>query len=139
VTITVVDASVVVAWFAREPSSGTARQVAASGDTLIAPAWLLLEVGNALVRKSIAGTVRRGFAGDVIRILRRRRPVALYDVEPLASHAAAIAEKLGHPIYDCVYLALSEREGATFATFDRELAKRADRLSIPLWAPEDAG
>lgn len=133
----VVDASVVVGWYVEEASSAVARQLAQSARRLIAPAWMLLEVGNALARKAALGGVRRGFGGDVIRSLRQRRVVALHEVEPLIIQAAALAEELPHPIYDCVYLALSQREGAALATFDRQLAKIAQGLSIPLWAAEN--
>lgn len=133
----VVDASVVVGWYVEEAGSTVARQLAQSARRLIAPAWMLLEVGNALARKAANGGVRRGFASDVIRSLSQRRVVTLYEVEPLIGQAAALAEELPHPIYDCVYLALSQREGAALATFDRHLAKLARGLSIPLWAAED--
>jgi predicted nucleic acid-binding protein len=137
VNTVVVDASVVVGWYVEEASSAVARQLAQSARRLIAPAWMLLEVGNALARKAALGGVRRGFGGDVIRSLRQRRVVALHEVEPLIIQAAALAEELPHPIYDCVYLALSQREGAALATFDRQLAKIAQGLSIPLWAAEN--
>ncbi len=133
----VVDASVVVGWYVEEAGSPLARQLAQSARRLIAPTWMLLEVGNALARKAADGGVPRGFAGDVVRSLRQRRVVAMHEVEPLIVHASALAEELPHPIYDCVYLALSQREGAALATFDRALAKLARRLSIPLWAAED--
>lgn len=136
-TAIVVDASVVVGWYVEQAGSAMARRLALSARRLIAPAWMLLEVGNALARRSAGGGVRRGFAGDVIRSLRQRGVVALHDVEPLIVHASALAEELAHPIYDCVYLALSQREGAMLATFDRQLAKLAQGQSIPLWAAED--
>lgn len=136
-TAIVVDASVVVGWYVEQAGSATARRLALSARRLIAPAWMLLEVGNALARRSAGGGVRRGFAGDVIRSLRQRGVVALHDVEPLIVHASALAEELAHPICDCVYLALAQREGAMLATFDRQLAKLAQGQSIPLWAAED--
>lgn len=136
-TPVVVDASVVVGWYVEAAGSAAARRLALSARRLIAPAWMLLEVANALARRSADGGVRRGYASDVIRSLRQRGVVALHDVEPLIVHAAALAEELSHPICDCVYLALSQREGAALATFDRQLAKLSERLSIPLWAAED--
>jgi predicted nucleic acid-binding protein len=38
--------------------------------------------------------------------------------------AMQVARRLHHPVYDCVYLALAEREDATFITADRRLLRR---------------
>jgi len=35
-----------------------------------------------------------------------------------------VARRLDHPVYDCVYLALAEREHATFVTADSRLLRR---------------
>ncbi|QYU68559.1 type II toxin-antitoxin system VapC family toxin [Leptolyngbya sp. 15MV] len=137
-TVVVVDASVAVAWYVEEAGSAVARRLALSDRSLIAPGLLLLEIANALARMTATGAARNGFAGDVIRSLRQRRAVVLHDTEPLIIHAAALAEALQHPIYDCIYLALSQREGAALATFDRRLARHARDLSISLWSGEDA-
>ena len=37
----------------------------------------------------------------------------------LAPRAYEIAIELDHPVYDCIYLALAERESALLVTFDR--------------------
>jgi predicted nucleic acid-binding protein len=39
-----------------------------------------------------------------------------------------LARRLNHPIYDCVYLALAERERARFVTADQRLLRRAVSL-----------
>jgi predicted nucleic acid-binding protein len=133
----VVDASVAVAWFVAEDMSDTARQLASSRHGLLAPDFLLVELASSLARHALAGSVPRGFAGEAVRSLRRRQEVALLTTEPLIPQAVALAEELAHPIYDCLYLALAQREGAWLATFDRRLARHARSLSIPLWTSED--
>jgi predicted nucleic acid-binding protein len=42
----------------------------------------------------------------------------------LAGRAFEIAAELRHPVYDCLYVALAEREGATLVTADRHLIGR---------------
>jgi predicted nucleic acid-binding protein len=39
-----------------------------------------------------------------------------------------LARRLSHPVYDCVYLALAERERARFVTADQRLLRRAVSL-----------
>jgi predicted nucleic acid-binding protein len=134
----VVDASVAVAWYAEEGGTGAALTLAATADRLLAPAFLALEIGNALARKANAGLVPPGFAIEALRSLRRRPELVLHPTEPLIEHAAALAERLPHPIYDCLYLALAQREGATLATFDARLRAHALDLSIPLWPADHA-
>ena len=133
----VVDASVVVPWFVPEMHSQPARQLAGVNDLLFAPDFLLLEVASSLARRGVAGDVPKGFAGRVLRVLRRRQEINFEATEPLIVQAASLAEHLPHPICDCLYLALAQREGAMLATFDGRLGRHARSLSIPLWAAND--
>jgi len=41
-----------------------------------------------------------------------------------------MAVKFGHPIYDCFYLALAERERCLLATADDRLAKIAAKMKV---------
>ena len=45
-----------------------------------------------------------------------------------------LARRLGHPVYDCVYLALAEREDAAFVTADQRLLRRLStrKLNVPI-------
>jgi predicted nucleic acid-binding protein len=138
VTVVVVDASVAVAWFLPEAGSDTARRLAASRVLLIAPDFLLLEIGSALTREAIRGHVPPGFAGQALRSLRKRHEIALRPADGLAEAAAALAERFSHAIYGCLYLALAQQDGAALATFDQRLAAIAERLAIPLWAADAA-
>jgi len=46
---------------------------------------------------------------------------ALVPMAELAARAINIAIKLKHPIYDCFYIALAEREDAVLITIDKRL------------------
>ncbi len=49
-------------------------------------------------------------------------------IEELASRAAEIMIELTHPIYDCLYLALAERERAPLITVDKRLIEIGQKL-----------
>jgi predicted nucleic acid-binding protein len=48
----------------------------------------------------------------------------IHPVRPLLPRAVSIARELDHPVYDCVYLALAEREAAALVTADLRLLAR---------------
>jgi predicted nucleic acid-binding protein len=134
----VVDASVAVAWVVEETRSAEAGRLLLSSRKLIAPAFLLVEVGNALAKRHWRGTTREGFAATAVGTLRRRNEMHFTGSNVLVGLASTLAERLRHPIYDCLYLALAQREGAALATFDDRLAQLAGKLSIPLWPSDHA-
>ena len=43
----------------------------------------------------------------------------------LLDRAIALANEMNHPVYDCLYLALAERDGTLVVTYDQELLDRA--------------
>lgn len=46
----------------------------------------------------------------------------------LQAEALALACHLGHPVYDCLYLALARREAATLISMDQRLQQLAARV-----------
>jgi predicted nucleic acid-binding protein len=46
---------------------------------------------------------------------------------PLLSRALTLAQRLRHPVYDCIYVALAQAEGATLITADQRLLARVAR------------
>ena len=48
--------------------------------------------------------------------------------------AARLAAELGHPIDDCVYLALATSHGALLATADERLRQGAQHIGVRLWS-----
>jgi predicted nucleic acid-binding protein len=47
--------------------------------------------------------------------------------------AVRLAGDLGHPVYDCLYLALAASHSAWLATMDERLRRGAERLGIGIW------
>ena len=95
-------------------------------DDILAPDLLLVEVANALWRKTTAKEISPREA-DVAFDLVRGSGIDLHPTGPLLSRAMDVARRLGHPVYDCVYLALAEREHAAFVTADHRLLRRSLR------------
>jgi len=48
--------------------------------------------------------------------------------------AVRLAADLGHPVYDCIYLALAASHSAILATADDRLRRGAERVGVRLWS-----
>ncbi|MDE0172408.1 MAG: type II toxin-antitoxin system VapC family toxin [Defluviicoccus sp.] len=114
----VVDASVAVKWLVAEEDADIADRLAASGEELHAPRLMASEVANALWRKARLGQIERAEAGAAMTVL-SDMPMRWNDDETVGADAVRLALALEHPVYDCVYLALAHRIGATVVTADR--------------------
>ena len=121
--ILVFDASVAVKWFIAEPDSPAARTALASASRALAPELILAEVLNAgwsaLRRSQITGAQFAGMSRSIEQFFDD-----LASLGRLAPRAATIARQLDHPVYDCFYLALAEREAVELVTADRRLLGR---------------
>ena len=120
----VVDASVAVKLLVDEPDSDAARELAANGQELHAPRLMVSEVANALWRKARLGQIERADAGAAL-VLLSDMPMRWNDDETVSADAVRLALALDHPVYDCMYLALAHRIGATVVTADRRFVTAA--------------
>lgn len=129
----VVDASVAVKWVAWEADSDQALQfLAIHGPELCAPDIILLEVAGAIVRlanmrewtKADAEEALLAWTGDwgaAAVDARRIRP-------DLVRRAGLLATEIGHPIADCLYLALAIELSCPLVTCDLKFRERAISL-----------
>jgi predicted nucleic acid-binding protein len=121
----VVDSSVAVKWFVLEPLHEEALALLDEGEMLVAPAIVLAEVANALWRK-----VRRGQAtpNQVIDSINEiEAAITLRPVDAaMTKQAFDIAYRVGHSIYDCMFLACSLSEEATLVTADAKFVAKLD-------------
>lgn len=118
----VVDASVAIKWVVPEPNSAAAAALKSS--LLVAPDLIRAEYGNILWRQTKQGLLSADEAIYLFGVL-ADVPVALTPSERLEMDALSIACELKHPIYDCYYLALAQRENAPLVTEDRRLLQTA--------------
>lgn len=123
----VVDASVAAKWFIPEPESDRAEALRLTGEALIAPSLVVAEIGNALWKRAIRGLLTSGEASDAIHTATLLF-TALIPTEELAMRALELAIDLRHPIYDCFYLALAERERAPIVSANAKLLGAAKRV-----------
>jgi predicted nucleic acid-binding protein len=112
----VVDASVALKWVLDEPGSDAAA--ALLNEDLVAPALWLVEAANALWRRARRGEISRDEAMERLSEL-YNAPVTTTSIEDDLVAAGELANALGHPVYNCVYLALARRENTWVITADR--------------------
>ncbi len=134
----VIDANVVVKWFVDEAGTAEALSYLESGQSLIAPAHILAEVGEALVRYVRHGELQREqlvlaavALSDVFQLM------PLNELFEIATRIALDAQ-ISH--YDALYVAAAEHCRAPLVTGDRVLLRKlagtewADRVRplVPL-------
>jgi predicted nucleic acid-binding protein len=112
----VVDASVALKWVLDEPSKESAD--ALLDEELIAPALWLIEAANALWKRAQRGDISAEEAKERLAEL-YNAPVTTIAIEQDLAGAAELANVLGHPVYDCLYLAAALREDTYVVTADR--------------------
>ena len=128
----VVDASVAVQWFAREPGSEGSSTLLEGARPLLAPDLMPLEVAGALLKKSRQGELAVAeVSAAITRLLDAH--ILFASTLGLLLPATRLAVETGHPIYDCVYLALAVERAAALATADARLGRTAVAQGLRLW------
>jgi predicted nucleic acid-binding protein len=112
----VIDASVALKWVLDEPGKEAAE--ALLDEELIAPALWLLEAANALWKRAKRGDISAEQAKARLEEL-YNAPVTTTAIEADLTAAVDLANALGHPVYDCLYLAAAIREKTYVVTADR--------------------
>jgi predicted nucleic acid-binding protein len=128
----VVDASIAFLWFANEPDRWDAERVLETESALIAPDLMAVEVTNAWWKKLRR---REMDMADVEQAVTNLLALGI-DWTPLAAllrPATRLAVESGHPVYDCVYLALAMYHSALLATADDRLRQVAARFGVRIW------
>ncbi|MCP5433230.1 MAG: type II toxin-antitoxin system VapC family toxin [Alphaproteobacteria bacterium] len=117
----VVDASVAVKWLVDEPFSDEAARLLDDGIALVAPELVYVESANALWAMHRRGDIGLSDFTEALSVL-KAAPVAVpASMRQLAAPAGRLAVDLGHPVYDCVYLALALQEQCPVVTADPRL------------------
>ena len=128
----VVDASIVVKWWAPEPDSAVAARLLDGQWRLIAPDFMAAEAANAWWEKHRLGEMPRA---DVELAVSRLGAVDIEWVPAirLVGAAARAAIELRHSVYDCLYLVAAREHGVTLATTDDWLSKTARRMGLAVY------
>ncbi len=128
----VIDASVAVKWCVTEADSYQAARLLHSSHELIAPHFLMVEVGNALTTYWRSGYISSGDVDGVLHKLARLLSAVLPD-QDLIADALILARQLRHPVYDCLYLALAWKSQGRVVTLDRRFLAAAEAAGWRDW------
>lgn len=120
----VVDASVVVKWLVTEEWSDESSRLLDAGPTLIAPELVFAEASNALWAMHRRGDLTRDDLTDATDLLKSAPISVPVSMRRLAAGAVRLAVDLGHPAYDCYYLALAMQEHYPVVTADTRFHDR---------------
>ena len=122
----VLDSSVALKWVLAEADSGRAlrlRDEYRNGThELLAPDVFLPEIGNAVVYAELSGRIKVGEAAILLRDMLNAAP-AMHSSAAVLVRAMELALTTKHAVYDCLYVALAEREGCELVTADGKLLK----------------
>jgi predicted nucleic acid-binding protein len=134
----VLDSSVGFKWVVREADSDKAlrlRDEYRSAVThLLAPEFYPFEVAHAVTRAERQGRITTAQGAIAIGSLLRHLP-ELVSVLPFLSKAYTISSQTRVGVFDCLYVALAEREGCELVTADTRLLNSLEKqypFVIPL-------
>ena len=127
----VVDASVATKWLVPEDDSELADGLLTGTARLHAPAFLAIEVGNALWLKMRRGDLDGGKAGASLDYL-RRIPLAMWQGEEPLPNTLKLAQALDHAVYDCAYLALALHLDPVFVAAHHVVRFVVVSVTVPL-------
>jgi predicted nucleic acid-binding protein len=128
--VIVFDASLALKWYFDEAGRDAAKgELARHGGAVVVPQVFVVEVTAALVRranmdKALRSEMERSLAGFLALIAERFITVNATGTEDM-EQAASLALDLGHPLKDCIYLALAMKMGCELLTSDLRFATRA--------------
>lgn len=111
------DASVAVKWLIAENGHEAAMELLIGQDELHAPRLLASEFANAIRGKAARGEITSRDSRSAVAAI-QELPLRWGFDETDADTAHKIASGLGHPVYDCVYLAMAIRIGGLMVTAD---------------------
>jgi predicted nucleic acid-binding protein len=119
----VVDASVAARWFLPLEKADAATGLLKSGERLIAPDFVIVELTNLAWKSAAFGGALLETVNDFVE----KSAQYFHELIPasaLKDRALSLAVTLRHPAYDCFYLALAEQRGCRFVTADDRLLRR---------------
>ena len=119
--VLVVDASVGVKWVVNETGSDVATALI-GGRRLLVPDLFWIEAANALAAKVRRSELNRAQARDAWHDLSQAPVLSQPTTPETLAPALALAQDLGHSVYDCLYLALAVTEACRMVTADKRFA-----------------
>jgi predicted nucleic acid-binding protein len=125
----VIDASIAVKWVVEEDGTPEALALRRKAK-LIAPELLVAECANILWKKVQRNELSTEEALLAARLLQGAE-IELLPTRSLLEAATKISIEIGHPAYDCVYLALAAQNKCQFVTADERFLRKLQRGRQP--------
>lgn len=132
----VIDASIAIKWFVREPDSEAAQRILSAPVSLHAPSLLRLELANGMWKNWRKKLVSAQQIGEALSSIDRTIG-AWRETETLLEAALKLSVTLDHVVHDCIYLALAHDLGVPLVSGDTKLLANASGTAISLsdWQP----
>jgi predicted nucleic acid-binding protein len=134
----ILDASVALSWVIRRPLTAKALRLRddyrQSVHRLLAPSIFPAEAASALTKSERQKLIPVGQARLLLDDILSDLP-QIYPFEPLLRQATDMSSQTRAGLYDCLYVALAEREGCELVTADERLLNSLGRqfpFVIPL-------
>jgi predicted nucleic acid-binding protein len=124
----VIDASIAIKWVVEEEGTEAALALRNKAE-LIAPDLIIAECANILWKKVQRYELSESEALIAARLLQSGN-VEILATRSLLEMATRLAIELGHPAYDCIYLALAIQGDCRFVTADKSFVRKIS--SAPL-------
>ncbi len=124
----VFDASLILKWYLPDDPLFAAAVKTREQDEGVSPSLVLAELGNALWKYVRARLLDIDEACAVVSSVRGR--LELVDDSLLIEAAQRLSASLMHPVYDCLYIALAQRERIPLVTVDKRLARLAGEVGV---------
>ena len=93
---------------------------------LCAPDFVLVEAANVFWKKARSDQMTVAEAVEALSAI-DTGAIDLRSTPPLLGRALEMANDIGHPVYDCIYIAAAEAWSAVLITADRRLADAVER------------
>lgn len=136
----VLDASAALCWVLPRPNSSRAIQLRTGFQQrvheLIAPSVFSAEIASALTKAERQKLIELGDARHLVGEIHRSLPL-LYPYETLLDRAIDISSSTRCGFYDCLYVALAERESCELVTDDLKLIANL-KPNFPFIVPLDS-
>lgn len=120
----VIDANIALKWIFAEPFRAEALQFLQPGYRRVAPDFLFLEVLSAIHKKIGSKILTENEGFESFQLVKRKGLIEIIPTRDIYRRAFTLANSIPHAIYDCLYLAAAEREGAVVVTADRKFYDR---------------
>lgn len=131
----VIDASLAVKWYVRETLTFEALDLLAGREgAIVVPDIFITEVTGALVRRANVDKTMRpeseAAIGRFMSLFETGAIIAIRSEPKTIAVAAGLAMDLGHPVKDCIYLALAMEQDCPLVTADARFAAKAQEAQV---------